>query len=75
MVKVVFSMVFTPNPDKPEKKKIFYHENTKGRNNEKDHEAFRIWIFGFRIYYTMNVVNINPYWVETVPGPLDPGIY
>jgi len=30
-------MVFSPNPDKPEKKKIFYHENTKGRNNKKDH--------------------------------------
>jgi len=29
----------------------------------------------YRIYHTINVVNINPYRVESVPGPLDPGIY
>ncbi|RLC16411.1 MAG: hypothetical protein DRI24_08435 [Deltaproteobacteria bacterium] len=29
------------NPDKPEKKKIIYHETTKNRNHEKDHENFR----------------------------------
>jgi len=36
---------------------------------------FRISIFGFRIYHTMNVYSISPYRVEPVPGPLDPGIY
>ena len=38
-------------------------------------DVFRISIFGFRIYHTMNVYNINPYRVESVPGPLDPGNY
>ncbi len=33
------------NPDKPEKKAIFYHEITKGRNHEKDHESFRVFQF------------------------------
>jgi hypothetical protein len=32
-----------PNPDKPEKKKIFYHEITKVRNHEKDRENLRVF--------------------------------
>jgi hypothetical protein len=36
--KIIF--IRNPNPDKPEKKKIFYHENTKVQKNEKDHENF-----------------------------------
>jgi hypothetical protein len=35
----------TLNPDKPEKKMIFYHETTKVRNHEKDHENFRVFQF------------------------------
>ena len=31
------------NPDKPENKKIFYHEITKVRNHEKDHKTFRVF--------------------------------
>jgi hypothetical protein len=31
------------NLDKAEKKKISYHEITKGRNYEKDHETFRFF--------------------------------
>jgi hypothetical protein len=38
-------------------------------------ESFEHSIFGFRIYHTLNVHNINSYRVEEVPGPLDPGIY
>ena len=73
---------------RPGREKFFHHENTKGRKHEKDRESIRIFmilysvfetfehlIFGFRIYHTMNVVNINPYRVEPVPGPLDPRIF
>ena len=35
-------------------------------------EPFRISIFGFRIYHKLNVENMYP---ESVPDPLDPGIY
>ena len=38
-------------------------------------DLFRISIFGFRIYHTLNVHNVNSYRVESVPGSLDPGIY
>jgi hypothetical protein len=38
-------------------------------------DLFRILIFGFRIYHTLNVHNINPYRVESVPGLLGSGIY
>jgi len=31
-------MQASPNPDKPQKKKIYYYEITKGQNHEKDHE-------------------------------------
>ena len=36
---------------------------------------FRISIFGFRIYHTLNVHNLNSNNVESVPIPLEVGIY
>jgi hypothetical protein len=38
-------------------------------------KSFEHSIFGFRIYHTRKVHNINFYRIESVPGPLDPGIY
>ena len=32
-----------PDPNKPEKEKTFYHEITKGRNHEEDHESFHVF--------------------------------
>jgi len=37
----------SPNPGKPEKIKIIYHENTKAQKYEKDHENFRAFVIGF----------------------------
>jgi len=39
---------YKPRPVKPEKKKIFYHESTKGRKREKDKikiSCFRDWFY------------------------------
>jgi len=48
------------NLDKPEKKKISYHEITKGRNHEKDHETFRVFqISCFRDSFYFFAINSN----------------
>jgi hypothetical protein len=48
------------NLDIPEKKKISYHENTKGRNHEKDHETFRVFqISCFRDSFYFFAINAN----------------
>ena len=53
--------IFLPNPDQPGKKKIFYHEITKVRNHEKDHENFRVFqISCFRdCFYFFATKNTN----------------
>jgi hypothetical protein len=43
-----------PNPGKPEKKKIFYHEITKGRNHEEDHGNFRAFQYSNIPYFQEN---------------------
>jgi hypothetical protein len=56
-----------PNPKKLEKKKILYHEITKVRNHEKDHENFRgFQISCFRDYFYFFVTKYTNF---TVKGP------
>ena len=45
-------MEVRPNSEKPEKKKIFYHEITEARNHEKDHEKFRVFLIVFIVFAT-----------------------
>ncbi len=60
------------NLDKPDKKKIFYHEITKGRNHEKDHETvrgFQISCFrdGFYLFDSLAIavqwLMLGPFWI------------
>ena len=59
-------MAYSPNPDKPEKKKIFYHETRKCETTKKTMKLFVV--FRFRVFVIAFTIFATKYTNFTVKG-------